>query len=90
MEKRIFELTVTEFLELLAANQPAPQFVTPQPESRKLYSMKQLAEFLQCSTVTAQKLKNSGKIPYVQTGRKLIFDSEAVINSLAKRKGQKV
>ena len=86
MEKRIFELTVTEFIELLKQEQ-TPQSVPEQKaEPKMLYSIKELAEFLQCSIVTAQKIKNSGRIPFVQTGRKVLFNSEAVLKALAKGK----
>ena len=51
-------------------------------ESKKLYSMQELADFLGCSTVTAQTIKNSGKIPYYQIGRKCIFDTDKVLAAL--------
>lgn len=49
---------------------------------RLLYSMKELADFLNCTTVTAGKLKSSGRIPYVQFNRKLIFDTEKILEAL--------
>jgi excisionase family DNA binding protein len=51
-------------------------------ENKKLYSLKELAEFLGCSVPTAQKIKNSGKIPYVQVGRKLIFETRDLKKAL--------
>lgn len=52
-------------------------------ETRKLiYSMQGLATLLNCSTVTAQSIKNSGKIPYMQVGRKIIFDADKVLAAL--------
>lgn len=86
MERRIFELTVSEFLELLKQGQNASEVPEQKTEPKMLYSIKELAEFLQCSTVTAQKIKNSGRIPYAQTGRKVVFDSEAVLNALTKKR----
>lgn len=56
-------------------------------EPRFLYSIQELANFLQCSTTTAQKLKNSGKIPFQQFGRKVIFNSQEVLDVL-KLKGK--
>jgi hypothetical protein len=44
--------------------------------------MQELAGLLGCSTVTAQTIKNSGKIPYMQVGRKCIFDAEKVLVAL--------
>ncbi|HZK68307.1 MAG TPA: helix-turn-helix domain-containing protein [Paludibacter sp.] len=55
-----------------------------QPEkkdSTKLHSMKELADFLECSVPTAQKIKNSGKIPFHQIGRKVMFDKEEILNA---------
>ncbi|HZK93115.1 MAG TPA: DUF3853 family protein [Prolixibacteraceae bacterium] len=55
-----------------------------QPEkqdSKKLYSMKELAEFLECSVPTAQKIKNSGKIPFYQIGRKVMFVKDEILNA---------
>jgi len=49
---------------------------------RLLYSMQELANLLGCSTVTAQTIKNSGKIPFMQVGRKCIFDANLVLASL--------
>jgi aspartate/tyrosine/aromatic aminotransferase len=41
-----------------------------------------LANFLGVSPVTAQKLKNSGKIPYVQFERIVLFDPKKVMDAL--------
>lgn len=90
MERRIFELTVSEFLELLKQGQNASEVPEQKTEPKMLYSIKELAEFLQCSTVTAQKIKNSGRIPFSQTGRKVVFDGNAVLQALSvKAKGQR-
>lgn len=48
------------------------------------YSLKELAKELQCSVTKAQQLKNSGKIPYTQFGRKCIFSIDQVLEALAK------
>lgn len=58
-------------------------FKTETTENRKLiYSMKELADLLGCSTVTAQSIKNSGKIPFMQVGRKCIFQVDKVLTAL--------
>jgi len=49
-----------------------------------LRSIRELADFLDCSVVTAQKLKNSGKIRYKQYGRKVIFNTEEVLQDLGR------
>jgi len=41
-----------------------------------------LAEFLGVSPVTAQKLKNSGKIPYAQFERLVLFDPQKIMDAL--------
>jgi excisionase family DNA binding protein len=51
-------------------------------EPKYIYSIKELAELLNCSIVTAQKFKNEGKIPYKQMGRKLIFDVNEVLAAM--------
>jgi excisionase family DNA binding protein len=55
---------------------------TTENESRKIHSLKELAILLGCSIATAQKVKNSGRIPYYQMGRKVIFDSNDVLKAL--------
>lgn len=47
-----------------------------------VYGLKGLQSLLRCSRFTAQKIKNSGKIPVIKTGRKLIFDADAVMAAL--------
>jgi excisionase family DNA binding protein len=74
--------------ECLEAHCPPP---SPTPlqivkEPRLLHSLKELANFLNCSTVTAQKLKNSGKIRFKQFGRKCIFSSEEVLEDIGRKK----
>lgn len=86
MEKRIFELTVTEFMDMLKEQISMPEASEPKAETKMLYSLRELADFLQCSIPTAQKIKNSGRIPFAQTGRKLVFNSEAVLNAISNDK----
>ncbi len=53
-------------------------------EPKYIYSLKDLAESLGCSVLTAFNLKNSGKIRYTQYGRKLIFNLDFVLEDLQK------
>jgi hypothetical protein len=53
---------------------------------KNIYSLKDLAAFLGCSIVTAQKLKNSGRIRYKQFGRKCVFNTSEVMEDLSKRR----
>jgi hypothetical protein len=79
-EEKIEEI-VNRCLENYSIVQPIP----PQSEVRYLYTINQLARFLDCSPVTAQKLKNSGRIRYRQFGRKLVFNTAEVLEDLSKR-----
>jgi len=60
------------------------------PEKKYLHSIKELADALHMSTVTAQKLKNSGRIPYKQEGRKVLFEMGEVLNAMSVINGKKV
>ena len=51
-------------------------------EPKMLYSIQELADFLGCSTVTAQRFKNDGHIPFYQVGRKCIFNTEKILQAL--------
>ena len=53
-------------------------------DNTKLHSMIELAEFLGCSVPTAQKIKNSGKIPFHQIGRIVMFDKDEILNATRK------
>lgn len=53
-----------------------------QTEPKYIYSIRGLADFLNCSTVTAQKLKSEGRIKYRQIGRKVIFETSEVIKAM--------
>jgi hypothetical protein len=54
----------------------------PSAERKILYSIKELADFLNCSAATAQKLKNACRIPYRQVGRKVMFDSLEILKAM--------
>ena len=53
--------------------------VTEVASGKYVYGIEGLATLYGCSTVTAQKIKNSGRIPYNQIGRKIIFDVDKVL-----------
>ena len=52
-------------------------------DEKKMYSIGELANYLGCSKPTIQTLKASGKIPYIQFGRKVIFDKAEITAALA-------
>jgi hypothetical protein len=78
-------------IECLTNFNPAPtQVPAPPPETKLIYSIKGLAEFLNCSSTTAQKIKNSGKVRFMQYGRKCVFDPAQILEDLSKeRRGKK-
>ena len=83
-----FTLTVGELIEIINnKTQPEPIPAPQQDQTLYLYSIRELADFLHVSVVTAQKIKNSGTIHYTQVGRKLIFNSLQIMEDLAKKKG---
>ncbi|MGV8096004.1 MAG: DUF3853 family protein [Mangrovibacterium sp.] len=55
-------------------------------ESKLIYGLDGLAKFLGCSEMTAFRLKKSGRIPYFQTGRTLVFKSDEVLKAMEKKK----
>jgi len=79
---------------VLSAFQQLPQNTSvaqtePATEKRYIYSIKGLAEFLNCSVVTAQNLKNKGLVPFRQIGRKVMFDCDAVLAAMQNNKAGK-
>ena len=54
-----------------------------------IYGIKGLAKFLQVSTVTAQKIKNSGKIPFSQVERTIVLNKVDVLEALKKKAGKR-
>ena len=80
LEKPLLTATLGDFVE--AMRQARPE-VNEKP--RKLaYGIAGLAAVLGCSVPTAQKLKNSGDLPFMQRGRKIVFDVDAVLDAIRK------
>jgi len=68
-------------------NAPLP---LKEESTHTLHSIRELADFLGCSTVTAQKYKNEHWIPFRQIGRKVMFDTVDVLQAMdQKGKGVK-
>lgn len=87
----IWQLTVGEFLELAEKNQVklAKETTTDSfPKKNLIYGIKGLAKLLECSTTTAQKIKNSGVIDKAisQFGRKLIIDADLVLKLMTEKR----
>ncbi|HET6555704.1 MAG TPA: DUF3853 family protein [Prolixibacteraceae bacterium] len=78
-EKRLEEIVrkaVFDAMTLMVPKEPIS------PERRPIKSMRGIADFLGCSVVTAQKLKNSGKLPCHQFGRKVLFFTDEVLKDI--------
>lgn len=58
--------------------------LTPAPEKpdNKIYGIKGLAEFINCSEPTAVKIARSKKFPRYQDGRKIFFLESEVLKGL--------
>lgn len=85
-ENRLAEIVkkaVSEAMNVQPISDPIPT------ERKTLYSIRELADFIGCSTVTAQKLKNSGQIPFRQIGRKVMFDTAEVLKAMEQGKTKK-
>jgi excisionase family DNA binding protein len=65
---------------------PKSKPIAVQEPPTHLYSIRELADFLGCSTVTAQKLKNSGRIRFKQYGRKCVFNTAEILEDIANHK----
>ncbi|HTN08849.1 DUF3853 family protein [Agriterribacter sp.] len=48
-----------------------------------IYGITGLSHFLKCSASSAQRFKNSGRIPYLQTGRRVLFSRQAVLEAIS-------
>jgi excisionase family DNA binding protein len=84
----MWQLTARQFLELTGFNKSSEIVNTPKQEKNLIYGLAGLRELLGCSHPTAQRIKDSGKIPFTQIGRKIIFDADAVLTALNKRGGK--
>jgi hypothetical protein len=92
-EKISFENLPEAVSELLAKVQnienligATPTETSPADPEPFIYGIKGLAKFLQVSTPTAQKIKNSGKIPFSQAERTIIFRKADVLEALSNTK----
>ena len=86
-ETPIFKLTVGEFKELLSQHgfiAPSSISCLPSADHKYVYGIAGLAQLLNCSHPTAHRLKASGKIPFTQAGRKIVFEEKAVLSALEK------
>lgn len=84
----VYQLSVNQLLDILGKKEPV-ETAKPEPTKREyVYGLDGLQKLLNCSKATALKLKQSGKIPYTQFGRKIAFDPDAVMEALKKVPGR--
>ena len=76
-------MTGSEFLELMQEAQKQVHKETTPPDYVK--GIANLAARLKVSAPTIQKWKNNGTIPYIQKGRFVYFDFDAVLQALNKK-----
>ena len=65
---------------------PQMQTTTTTETEPYIYGISGLAKFLKVSTVTAQKIKNSGKFPFSQSERTIIIKKSDVLEGLKPKK----
>ncbi|MEA4978623.1 MAG: DUF3853 family protein [Petrimonas sp.] len=77
-DTRIIDLTVGELKDILRSEAPK---IEEKKERRLVYGLSGIAEIFNCSTSTAQRIKNSGKInkAITQVGRKIVVDAELAL-----------
>lgn len=79
-DRPIWQLTIGELLDILQSERPV-QKLEKTPEKRIVYGLKGIAEIFGCSTSTAQRIKNSGKIKkaITQVGQKIVVDADLAL-----------
>lgn len=70
-----------------ALNENGAVIVPRQP--KYLRGLQELADYLHCGLSTANRLKKSGKIPYSQNGKIVLFDVSKVDEAISKIKFKK-
>jgi len=89
-ENLTFDQLPNAVSEILLKMENIEAFINSKPQQSNqptdheplIYGIKGLADFLHCSTVTAQKIKNSGKLSFSQAERTIIFNKAEVLEAL--------
>lgn len=92
-EKPIWQMTGEEFL-FLQQNSESKQVqsaatVVTNPQKKYVYGIAGIARLFGCSTPTANRIKQSGKIDkaITQIGRKIIVDAELALELAGRKSG---
>ena len=80
----VYQLSVNQLLDILGKKEPVETAKQVPAEREFVHGLEGLQKLLNCSKSTALKLKQSGKVPCIQVGRKLMFDTGAVLDALNK------
>jgi len=88
LNKPIWQLTVGEFLQLLEQRQPIFLKETETPKKRLVYGIAGIAQLLNCSMTTANRIKASGKINRAisQCGRMITVDADLALELMKQPK----
>jgi hypothetical protein len=82
-------LIITKLKEIENSIASIKQQPTVNDPEAYIYGINGLAKFLNVSTVTAQSIKNSGKIPCSQIQRTIIFEKSKIIEALSINKNER-
>ena len=88
LEKRVVDLTGEDIYNIVIAaiNSTKASMTEPQKPVKLIRGYKALAEFLQCSLVTANRLvaqKDITPPAIIQTGRTILFNTDLVLEQLS-------
>jgi len=80
LKRPAYTLTAGELVDLIVERISVPkQSTIEKPKERtRINGIKGLANYLQCSMATAQKLKNEGRFPHYNIGSKVFFFAEEI------------
>ena len=87
LNKHLLHATLGDFVE---AMKMASKTEGEEKEPRLVHGIAGLASILGCSIPTAQKLKIIGRVPYLQEGRKVVFEVEKVLEAIRNDRGEKL
>jgi excisionase family DNA binding protein len=77
----IFKKWFNDVLISQASSTPTPP--PPPPDPIRLFGDKAAAVHLGCSIMTVQQLRRNGSIPFIRTGRKLVYLSNELDEALS-------
>ena len=83
LPEELFRSILKEELQKILSESNLSQSTILSKDSKKpIRGILGLAKFLNVSNTTAQALKNSGKLPFSQVGRVVLFDPDKVMEAM--------